>query len=710
MRTLLVDHDDPWAHALFTLLTQANGEEPTVVHHLSPLLAALPPTAFDNIVLTSGQGDPRSDRDLAQIARILDGTRLPVLGVGLGHQLLARHAGALLGRAPRPRYGHAERVAHAGADLFHGLPEAFTAVRSHTWCVEDLPPELEATAWAEDGVLMGLRHRELPRWGVQFDPGSAGSEFGREILANFRDLTAAQAGPSTPTGGPARTAKRDGPAQVNPPQGPVAAPTLQVVTAELRGAIDAEAAHGELFAASADSFWLDSSSTGAGAGRFSFLGDATGPLSETITYNASSRAVVIRAANRVRVESGSIFDVLERGLAQRRVEAVGLPFDFTGGYIGWLGYEMKADCGGTARHRSTTPDAAWIFADRLIAVDHLEDRTYVLAVHQDDEEAAAVARTWVDITSAELASLPQHSFAPPAASAADASDVRQEAEEYLMRDRDRYLTDIEQCRRELKRGESYALFLTDQLRVPFDGDELSFYHRLRRANPAPHSALLRIGGDTVFCASPERFLRVRRDRVVVSTPVQGAAARSTDPALDAVLADELAADPRSRAESLMALDLVRNDLGQICETGSVSVERLSEVESCAAAHHLASTVTGRLKDGVGPVEAVRQCFPASTVTGTPRRRSVDLLDRVEGAARGIHTGCLGYFGLSGGADLATLVNVAVRHGRTLHIGAGRTITLESDPYAAFEEMLLRTVALVGAARVSQVAEAQPMTT
>ncbi|MGH9205389.1 MAG: anthranilate synthase component II, partial [Acidimicrobiales bacterium] len=189
MRTLLIDNYDSYTYNLYQLLAEVYGIEPIVVCNDDPRWHELDIQNFDGAVISPGPGRPASRRDFGHSRDILRQTELPVLGVCLGHQGLGLATGAEVRRAPQPRHGHLTTVHHTGDGIFAGLPPRFTAVRYHSLCVADpLPAELEATAWAEDGVIMGLRHRDLPWWGVQFHPESICTEHGAQLVANFGDL------------------------------------------------------------------------------------------------------------------------------------------------------------------------------------------------------------------------------------------------------------------------------------------------------------------------------------------------------------------------------------------------------------------------------------------------------------------------------------------------------------------------------------------
>ncbi|MDX3307821.1 aminodeoxychorismate synthase component I [Streptomyces sp. NPDC054884] len=705
MKTLLIDNYDSYTYNLFQLMAEVNGEEPVVILNDAPLDTVPDLTAFDNVVVSPGPGHPAKGRDFGISARVLAECPLPVLGVCLGHQGIALGEGGQVSAAPQPRHGHLSAVRHDERDLFQGLPQNFTAVRYHSLAVrEPLPDSLEATAWAEDGVLMGLRHRERPLWGVQFHPESVLTEYGHRMLVNFRNLTAERARKTRTKNTAVTPAAAAMPRQTVTVPGPrrASGPAYRLHTRRIAVAIDAEAAFTRLHADSARAFWLDSSRVERGLSRFSFFGDDSGPLAEFVRYDVEAgRCEIERAGRPTRKVRASVFDYLKRQLASRRVDATGLPFDFTGGYVGYFGYETKADCGSPNRHRSTVPDACWLFADRLVAVDHQEGFTYAVCLAEDTPQAALEAADWLEATLARLTSLPAESdrARPQAAPAGPSAQADLGAvEPWLVRDRATYLADIEACRRELAAGVSYEICLTDAARLPAPADALAFYRTLRRVNPAPYAAFLRLGDLDVAGSSPERFLRITRDGVAEAKPIKGTAPRGADPLEDARLRDALAADAKTRAENLMIVDLLRNDLGRVCRTGTVRVSKLMAAETYATVHQLVSTVEGRLREDTDAVDCVRACFPGGSMTGAPKLRTMEIIDQLETQARGVYAGALGYLGCSGGADLNIVIRTAVLADGSMQLGAGGAIVLDSDPVAEYDEMLLKTAAQMRALR------------
>jgi para-aminobenzoate synthetase len=467
--------------------------------------------------------------------------------------------------------------------------------------------------------------------------------------------------------------------------------TLQLATSVVPRAVDAEAAFLALFAESASCFWLDSSRVESGLSRFSFLGDGTGPLSERLTYRVADGLVHITAIDRETSEPGSIFDVLDDRLTSREIDGPGLPFDFIGGYVGYFGYELKADCDGDAAHQSRTPDAAWLFADRVVVIDHQQARTYLLALHDGGPANRAGADEWLADTSARLADLAPATLPDPPMDL-----MTPDPERFLARGRRRYLDDIAACQQRLIDGDSYEICLTDTVTIPFDGKDELFYRYLRHLNPAPYAAFLRIDGVTVLSSSPECFLRITPDRRVQSKPIKGTAPRSSDPDHDRALATALATSAKTQAENLMIVDLLRNDLGHVCETGTVTVDRFMAVESYPTVHQLVSTISGVLRADVSSVQCTRHCFPGGSMTGAPKRRTMQIIDRLESQARGVYSGALGYFSLNGAADLSIVIRAAIRQDDELTIGAGGAIVLDSDPQDEYDEMVLKTLALMRA--------------
>ena len=390
MRTLLIDNYDSFTFNLFQLLAAVNREDPIVVRNDESSWAELERLDFDNIVISPGPGRPERRKDFGVCKEAIERAGVPLLGVCLGHQGLTYCCGGEVVHAPEVMHGRLSAIFHDESALFAGIPQGFHAVRYHSLCVaQPLPACLERTAWTADGVVMGVAHRERPLWGVQFHPESICTNDGRQLIENFRDVTERVVGeiPSRPRVG----RERD-----RPSHAPIAEPprAVELHVRKLDRLVDAESVFCHRYADERHAFWLDSSKVSDARSRFSFMGSAGGPLSAIVTYDVAAGVVRVVRPDGTRTYRESIFDYLDRELRRLGNVPDDLPFDLTCGFVGYLGYELKADCEGELPHRSTLPDAAFVFADRLIAFDHFEQSTYVVCL--TDRETAADGARWVD--------------------------------------------------------------------------------------------------------------------------------------------------------------------------------------------------------------------------------------------------------------------------------------------------------------------------
>lgn len=681
MRTLLVDNYDSFTHNLFHLLAQVTGQEPVVIHNDEPGWELTQLAEFDQVVLSPGPGTPGRPGDFGICREIIDQGGLPLLGICLGHQGIGLAHGATVGRAPEPRHGRVSPVLHERRGLFAGLPSPFEVVRYHSLAVTDLPPELDVTAWTPDGLVMGLRHRERPLWGVQFHPESIGTSYGHELLGNFAELSR-QWRSGAPAGD--STTLRTVPFAIVPDSAPASPRRLRVLVEQLPTRWDDEVAYDRLFRGGDHAFWLDSSNRDS-QGRYSIMGDASGPLARVARADVASGTVTLRTADGEQAFAGEFLRWLEQDLASLATELPELPFGFTLGWVGYLGYELKAECGAEPTHRAEEPAAVMVFADRALVFDHQEGTTFLLALAEDGNERAACA--WFTDTQRLLASIAGLPAGP-------APGTQRVAELRLRHDREAYLRLIAECQEEIAAGESYEICLTNMAEAHGDIDPWLGYRFLRRASRAPFGALLQFGDVSVLSTSPERFLRVTRDGVVQSKPIKGTRPRGTTAQEDTELVADLLTNEKDRAENLMIVDLVRNDLGRCAEIGSVEVPELFNVETYATVHQLVSTVTARLRPDSSALSFVRAAFPGGSMTGAPKVRTLQIIDRLEAGARGVYSGAIGYVSLSGAADLSIAIRTAVVSPGRVRYGIGGAIVALSDAAAEFEETAVKAAPLL----------------
>jgi len=591
-RIVLVDNHDSYTFNLAALLTAA-GAQVCVLRNDDPALLTV--ADVDGIVLSPGPGSPLVPADVglgpALLARL---PAVPVLGVCLGHQLLALlHGGQVAPVAPA--HGRIAAIRHAGTGVLAGLPQGFAATRYHSLAVTSAPGcSFTETAWSEDGTVMGLAVDGLPRWGVQFHPESVETALGGRIVAAFVELV----------------------------QG------TSVLRHQLPGSFDPAVLFEELLSAEPYSFWLD------------------GP---TITYLGAG----------VPVTAAEAAAVAPTGAARLRDP---LP----GGFVGCMEYEG-------AEH--------WLRSSRVLALTAAGVELRALPGEGADE--------WIEATAAAVEPLRAITSAVPVEQVVPA--VPRPA-----RTREEYVADIAACKELLARGETYEICLTNRLRLPPVAEPLALHRQLRARTPTGRNAYLRLGETAICSATPETFLTVSPGGTVTARPIKGTAARHDDPIADAAAAAALATDPKTRAENLMIVDLLRNDLNRVCEPGSVGVPGYLEVETYATVHQLVSTITGRLRPDATPLDAVRAAFPPGSMTGAPKERTVALLAELEPEPRGIYSGALGVLGADGSIDLSVVIRTAVCTPDGVTVGTGGAIVWDSVPEEEYAETMLKARVLLEA--------------
>jgi para-aminobenzoate synthetase len=691
MRTLLVDNHDSYTYNVFHLLAAASGEEPVVVNNDAVSWRVLTRSDFDAFVLSPGPGRPERWHDFGVCSDILRYSEIPVLGICLGHQGLAHLMDGVVSSAPMAMHGRLSQVHHSDNGLFKGIPQGFSVVRYHSLAVtSSMGPEATVTAWADDGVVMGIEHRSRPLWGVQFHPESVATEHGRAIAENFYDL----AGRHKRPGSGSKLRSASGPVQSD--RRPRSQGGDSRVKLHLRTIADeppTEVLFERLFGDADHAFWLDSADAPTRLAQCSYLGTSAGAERCILEYDVAAGEVAVDRGGVRTIEHKSIFDLLDRELEKQALPTPeGVAPGLLGGFVGYLGYECKADCGAVNVHRSDMPDAALMLADRVVAVDHVRRRTHLVALSYGDE---AEAEHWLDEAEAVVTA----ALADPATAPLPVPDPGSEQEHVSFRcgrGREQYLADIARSQAELAAGESYEVCLTDQISTDASPNPFDLYRQLRRSNPGPFASYLKFGDRVVVSSSPERFLSVDRERRIQARPIKGTISRSADPVEDSARRSELREDEKTQAEHLMIVDLLRNDLGRVCDLDSVSVPELMVVEPYSTVHQVVSTITGNLEPERTAVECVRACFPGGSMTGAPKERTMEIIDDIEAEARGVYSGAIGYFGLDGNTDLSIVIRtIVMRPGRTT-IGAGGAIVMQSDPEDEFDEILLKARAPMAA--------------
>ena len=366
--------------------------------------------------------------------------------------------------------------------------------------------------------------------------------------------------------------------------------------------------------------------------------------------------------------------VLNEAEAKEYLESINdlesdLPFDFNCGVVGLYSYEGVG---------------SFLAVDRALVFDHSSNVLWFIGIFESLQEfqhweQAALLR--LALIGGEKASYISH------------HPIRETGPVSFHHSDEEYLTMVEKCKEHIAKGDAYQLCLTNQITVETNNDPLAVYLRLRSINPAPYMSFIRMGDIAVVSSSPEQFLRVSGD-LVSTKPIKGTRPRSSDESEDQALAFELVNNVKERAENLMIVDLMRNDLGKISNPADVVVGNLFDVESYASVHQLVSTITAKLLPGLTVFDAVSACFPAGSMTGAPKIRAMQILSELEGIPRGIYSGCLGYISASGSADLGMTIRTIVFEDGLVHIGIGGGITIDSLASEELAETKLKARALL----------------
>ncbi|AZA12791.1 Aminodeoxychorismate synthase component 1 [Corynebacterium choanae] len=555
-----IDNEDSFSRLLLDAIWQAIGVTPVVIPRtMQPDQARDTLAQADVIVVGPGPGHPANPADVGISALALTVGK-PVVGVCLGHQLIALQAGATVSRAAFPQHGVSSKIQHHHTGVFAGIANPMTVMRYHSLdvTIDDDSLPLEVLATAADGTVMMLRHTELPQWGMQFHPESFGTPQGTLLLRNV---------------------------------------LLQALGVDR---------------------WPD-------------------------TYPA---AAWLEFANHTLLAAGT--QLLSAAEVQQR--------------------------------RTTPPaDPPWIVALSYEATELHDGGALTGPV------CGFIPSRWISFPGRRAID-PDPILPPPLV---DAPQLRTNQHTYEQQ--------VRSCQEHIAAGDAYELCLTTAVTGQFtttDSDRHQWmqrawqlYRRVRQLTDAPFTGILTIAESSnpplgIISASPERFLCVDND-TVITQPMKGTRPRGATPAQDAALRAELAASEKDRAENMMIVDVLRNDVLRSCAPGSVTVPALQEVHTFTHWHQMISTITGRLT--TTPLQAVVQAFPGGSMTGAPKQRAMQLLAAIEGHPRGWYSGALGYLGVDR-SDVAMLIRTLVITGDSFTYGAGGAVTRLSDPAEEFAEV------------------------
>lgn len=422
-----------------------------------------------------------------------------------------------------------------------------------------------------------------------------------------------------------------------------------------------------------------------------------------------TRCELHRPGAPIETHYGNPWRLLDLLLARYELpDEIDLPFPL-GGAFGFWGYELRSFVETRLRARPPEdppiPDCWVAFHDHLVVFDHRAGQTYVIAtgLRPDGSRDPGAALKSADFWRARLADPPrprttQGSRGPGPSGTPWTSSLSREA----------FCAAVRRAQRYIRAGDIYQVNLAQRLTAWPVSDPWDHWCRLLALSPAPLAAYLDAGDFQLASISPELFLRLSADQIV-TRPIKGTRPRAADPTLDAQLAYELQTSPKEVAELVMITDLLRNDLGRVCEYGSVQVPDLMRLERFAHVQHLVATVEGRLRPEITHLGALEACFPGGSITGAPKIRAMEIIDELEPVARGPYTGCAGYLGFNRESQLNILIRTSLLQGGRAIYGAGAGIVADSDPEAEYEETLAKARGFLSALSPGAAGSRQPET-
>ena len=425
------------------------------------------------------------------------------------------------------------------------------------------------------------------------------------------------------------------------------------------------------------SFFLDSVNDPKKLGRYSFIG-----CDPFLVFKSKGDNITLAWSDGSKEElRANPFTALKELFSRYASKSVkGIPF--IGGGVGYFSYDLKAfieELPERAKDDLGIPDCVFGFYDSVVICDNLTKRSYLSNLGIANRSQQVLRDIVKKASSHGRQETSPVSFGPLRSNFSKSS----------------YISAVNKAKRYIKSGDIYQVNISQRFQTSITGDPFDLYLRLRNCSPAPFAAYLDCGDVTILSSSPERFL-YKNGNYIETRPIKGTRPRGADASEDLRLARELMDSGKDMAEHIMIVDLERNDLGRICRYGSVAPTESTIIERYANVFHLVSTVAGKLKEGVGPIDCLLATFPGGSITGAPKIRSMEIIDSLESVRRSIYTGAIGYVGFDGNMDTSIVIRTFIAKGKELYFQVGGGIVADSDPENEYEETLHKAAGLMQA--------------
>jgi anthranilate synthase component I len=424
-------------------------------------------------------------------------------------------------------------------------------------------------------------------------------------------------------------------------------------------------------------FLLESSLKHEQSGRYSFVG--SDPLFEC-KANGNRVQIMHNHTGEIEEREGNPIEIIQDLIPV--VDQQGLSLPFTGGGIGYLGYDVirqYEDIGSMPQDEMHMPDIHLMFYEKVIVFDHAEQKMTIVVLDAEAEKLegklseveSQIRKVSLDVNEVNLSGLK--------------FEIQTSEQEFIEK--------VKSAKEYIRNGDIFQVVLSQRMKASFTGDSFSFYRKLRQTNPSPYMFFIDFEEYVVLGASPESLVKVQGRRITTN-PIAGTRKRGATEDEDFQLENELASDEKEIAEHRMLVDLGRNDLGKVCETGSIKLTKYMLVERYKYVMHLVSEVKGLLKEEITPLEALVSCLPAGTVSGAPKIRAMQIINELEVKKRGVYSGAIGYIGVNGNLDFALAIRTLVLKDNTAYVQAGAGIVYDSDPNSEYEETMNKAKSLL----------------
>jgi len=444
----------------------------------------------------------------------------------------------------------------------------------------------------------------------------------------------------------------------------------------------------EAFKDEENAVFLDSGMDYKKLGRFSVI--ASDPF---LVFKARGRSVEVSRNGRTKILEGNPLNILKKYFYKYKVKSVPHIPTFTAGAVGYFAYDLGwqlEKLPSVSRDDVGMHDIHLGFYDAAVIFDNLKKKYYITSTGFPEENnhlRQIRAKERIEELKSKLGRLRRE--------ARDLKDSVGEPNFSSNFSKNAYLAAVEKVKRHIARGDIYQANLSQRFTTKFESDCYELYGRLRAINPAPFASFLNLGDMKIVSASPERFLRIS-GLDVATRPIKGTRPRGRTIVEDRKLREELLASRKDRAELVMIVDLERNDLGKVCDYGSVKVDELVTLEKYSTVFHLVSTVRGRLHENKDHIDCIKATFPGGSITGAPKIRAMEILEEIEPTKRGIYTGSIGYLGFNQETDLNIVIRTVVIKDGMAHFNVGGGIVSDSDPEGEYQETLHKARALIEA--------------